>query len=132
MFGLFKKKPSPEEQFVVELGTFAAEFGPVMRQVDPHAEDEMMQRALNNYFNRSAAESGYSAADFYFDAYTGAIFELTMEDIIPPQHSHAVFSLTEKWLQERPRYLSETVDSLMQTWEALLQERGVDTRYALY
>ena len=137
MFGLFKKKPveanpMSEIKFTYLLGAFATEFRSVMRQVDPEAEEEIVSRAYNNYLNRGAAEANFQPWDFFMDAYTGAIFDLLIRNIIPPHHAHAVFSLTEKWLQERPQYLTETIDSLMNTWEGLLKERGVDTRYALY
>ncbi len=125
MFGLFKKKKSAKDaKFEVDLVQFAADFSDVMRAIDPQGADEIFTRSFNNYYARDAGEIEYIASDFYFDALTGALFELTDNALIAPQSSLGMFSMVDSFLRGNPRYQTRMVLGLMDTWQRKLIELG--------
>jgi hypothetical protein len=125
MFGLFKKKKTPKDaQFELALVQFTTDFAPVMRAIDPQNVDEMIRRATTNYYEQTPDEAGNSASDFYFDAFTGAIFELTGNTLISPQDSLSIFSMVDHFLSGHGQYQTPFVLGLMDSWQNMLTTLG--------
>lgn len=124
MFGIFKKKNTKDDQFIQELAMFAADFNPVMRAIDPQGVEEMLRRATNNYFKRTPEESAYIPSDFYFDAFTGAIFELIERNFAPPEVNLGIFSMVDSFLRGNPRYQTALTLGLMNKWQNILINTG--------
>lgn len=125
MFGFFKKKiPVNDAHFESELVKFASDFAPVIQAMDPQGEHEMIRRTLSNYYERTSEEVGNSASDFYFDAFTGAMFELTQNSIISPQDSLPSFSMVDTFLRGHGIYQTPFTLQLMDNWQNMLFEFG--------
>jgi len=125
MFGLFKKKNSGvDEKFTSDLLDVASDFHHVIDAIDPEFAQELISRSLNNYKERSRNEASFTASDFYFDAFTGAIFELTLESRMIPDDSVAIFSMMDSFLRGNPKYETPVVTGLMSKWQNILLELG--------
>lgn len=125
MFGLFKKKISTENMFAAQLSVVASRFAHVINAIDPEFAKELQQRAINNYEERTPDESQYSVSDFYFDAFTGAVFELMDRRRITPTDSLAIFSMVDTFLTENREYYTNLATSLMNSWQEKLLKTGV-------
>lgn len=110
--------------FESKLVEFATDFSAVMRAIDPQGIEEMISRAATNYYERTPEEAENSASDFYFDACTGAMFELTEEAIISPQDSLRTFSMVDHFLRGHGKYQTPFVLRLMNTWQNMLIKFG--------
>lgn len=125
MFGLFKKKKAERDAlFEKALAMFATDFAPVIGAIDDKGSAEIIDRALTNYYARDPGEANYSAADFYFDAFTGAMFELTENGTFPPQVSLRFFAMTDSFLRGHGLYQTPVVLDLMDKWQSMLIDMG--------
>ena len=125
MFSMFKKKDNSKDQiFMNELTVVAADFSHVIQAVDPEFAEELLSRAMNNYLERNPEEKNYTASDFYFDAFTGALLELTLNSVIAPDSSLAIFSMTDNFFRENPKYHTSLAMGLMDKWQSILIEAG--------
>lgn len=120
MFGLFKKKIAPIDVFKAELSVVASRFSHVINAIDPEFATELQIRTINNYRERTPDEAEYSVSDFYFDAFTGAAFEMIDREMILPSDSLAIFSMVDTFLIENREYYTPLAMSLMNTWQGKL------------
>jgi hypothetical protein len=125
MFGFLKNK-SEEKKFISELEIFSSRFDYVVKAVDPKGANELMiSRAINNYKERTPEEMDHTASDFYLNAFTGAIFELTDNSIITPESSLKFFSMTDNFLDGHGIYQTPLAMQLMDTWQSILIDLGI-------
>ncbi|MFT6909605.1 MAG: hypothetical protein ACJAS1_006328 [Oleiphilaceae bacterium] len=118
-----------EQGFLLDLDSFLDEFGYIMNAIDSESYGEMKSRAINNYKERTSQEAGYSASDFYLDAFTGAIFELTRDSIISAVGSLEALDMFGDFLQRHPQYCTTLTGSLLHSWRSILTSRGVMPNY---
>ncbi len=130
MFGFFKNKSKEKDKlFLAELSVFSSDFDYVMSAIDPNGAEEMISRAINNYKEQTPDEKDHTPSDFYFNAFTGAIFELTLNSIITPESSLSIFVMTDNFLQGQPKYHTPLAISLMNEWQSTLIDLGAIQNY---
>lgn len=103
-----------------ELVRVSVDFQDVIVAIDPTFADELRSRAYNNYLENRPEKLEFSASDFYFDSFTGAVFEITLNSEISPVDSLSIFSMTDTFLRDNPRYHTPFVVGLMDKWQTIL------------
>ena len=122
MFGLFKKKKNDTEikKFTLELANVSSAFEASIGEVD----EGIMHRALNNYLENNPEEAGFTASDFYFDAFVGAFGQATIEGNIPPEASLGIFTTTQNFIFSSGEYQTEATNKMMNNWQTILASKG--------
>ena len=114
-----------DKEFETDLKAFASVFDHVIDALDPDGNEEMTSRALNNHSDPSRNEGEVTASDYYLNAFTGAMFELTIDSHMTTSSSISMFRKTAKFLQDNPKYRTKLALELMNNWTEVLEHMGV-------
>lgn len=126
MFKLFSKSKSDNDtNFMTDLAAVAADFNYITDHLDEGSAEIFMSRAVSFRKDRTADEAEFIASDFYFDAFTGATFEITNNEVISAAESARFWALTDSFLDENPKYRTSVVTTLMNRWYEILMRFGV-------
>ena len=116
--GLFTNKK--DKEFKSNLKDCASNFDHIIDSLDPDGNEEIQSRVMEMYLEKNPSNAGLPASDFYFMELWNIMKQLTLDSIIPRQHSLIMFGKTVEFLRENSNYNSEITASIMAQWKDIV------------
>lgn len=116
--GFFSNKK--DKEFKSDLKDCASDFDHIIDSLDPDGNTEIQSRVMEMYLEKNPSNAGLPASDFYFMELWNIMKQLTLDALIPRQHSLIMFVKTDEFLKENSKYTSEITTSIMAQWKKIV------------
>lgn len=134
MFGMFKKNKisAAEDQFVTDVAIFSSDIQQSCTWINDEDRQIFGERAINFWSGKDPSEAHYTASDHYMSAITGALFELLSDGRMRVEQSMAIYREVTNFIDNYPKYNTDTVKFLMNRWKEYIHAAGGDTTGIIY